>query len=134
MCGFDNACGVTLPQPLLVDFMLSLAQKASPELSFCTKGGSGNILIIHVNGWYLYCRCFSLAAKSFSPVVSHSVVPYMLCFLGGDGAEVRLHPAELLDDPVPETPGCQAAISAHAGTELCMEDSKEHVYYLKILS
>lgn len=58
----------------------------------------------------------------------------MLCFLGGDGDEVRFHPAELLDDPVPETAGCQAVISAHAGTELCMEDSKEHVYYFILTS
>lgn len=39
-----------------------------------------------------------------------------LCFPGGDGAEVCVQPAELLDDPVPETVGCQAPVTAHAGT------------------
>lgn len=37
-------------------------------------------------------------------------------FLGGNGAQVGVHPAELLDDSVPETAGCQALVAAHAGT------------------
>lgn len=45
-----------------------------------------------------------------------SPVSPLLCSAGGDGGEVRLHPAELLDDSIPEAAGCQAAVSADAGT------------------
>lgn len=45
-----------------------------------------------------------------------SLVAPLLCFAGGDGGEVRLHPAELLDDSIPEAAGCQAAVFANAGT------------------
>lgn len=47
--------------------------------------------------------------------------------LGGDGEEVWCHPAELLDDPVPEIAGCQATVSAHAGTLQNFLDTRNHL-------
>lgn len=49
----------------------------------------------------------------------HSLALYSFCILfsGGVAAEVRLQPAELLDDPVPEAPEHQTTDSAYAGAE-----------------
>lgn len=44
-------------------------------------------------------------------------------FSGGDATEVRLQPAELLDDPVPEAAEHQTTESAYAGAEGVMEGS-----------
>lgn len=38
-----------------------------------------------------------------------------VCFPERDGAQVRVQPAELLDDPVSEAAGRQASFTAHAG-------------------
>lgn len=54
------------------------------------------------------------------------LVIILFIFLGRDAAEVRLQPAELLDDPVPEATEHQTTDSAYAGAEGVMEGSDQH--------
>lgn len=51
---------------------------------------------------------------------------FLFSFSGGDAAEVRLQPAELLDDPVPEATEYQTTVSAYAGVEMVMKSTDQH--------
>lgn len=58
--------------------------------------------------------CYFISYRHTFTIYTRQVI--ILCFPGGVGAHVWVQPAELLDDSVPETAGCQAAVTAHAGT------------------